>query len=424
MNKTYEIDSGNFVYMDSNNISQIEKDIYSPTDLNYSNIPNNKFYCYSNNDIYIPNYVNENISTKTTPNFYNKPKLKRNRSYKGKINLLKLESDEYLNKLDKTLNDIEINRNNLDMDKILNAPNQNSNNNNDIENKKYFLLNDNKINDIKYEIDNLQSKYIALSNDNIMLKEDIYRLTDINKNLEREIDTQRKHNLFLVEENSNINEQNMNLKDKINNANSQINLIKSNINKYKKVDLMRDKIYYKDLQLKKEYNYKKLMEDKNKFEIDIKLLKEKFILLEDKNNKISNELNLLKNAQDNKLNDLENQVTEVLKEINNLKNENIKIQKENNSLKIKFSEINEEKNNYCRLYNYQKVLNNNLKKEISNIKQDFEEYKTESIIAKNENIKKNKMKKEKNNLKKEIISNLKKKINDYKEMQMKYKYID
>ena len=208
MNKTYELECGNYPYFD-NNISQNIKELYSPVDLNYSNIPNNKFYCYSSNDLYVPNVINnKNICAKTMPNFYNKPKVKRNNSYIGKINLLKKQSDEYLNNLDKTLNDIDMNRNNINVDKILNISNQNNIINNIKENKKYYLLDDNEINEIQYEIDKLQSKYITLSNDNIMLKEDIYRIADINKNLEREIENQRKHNLSLVEENSNIKRKN------------------------------------------------------------------------------------------------------------------------------------------------------------------------------------------------------------------------
>lgn len=77
-----------------------------------------------------------------------------------------------------------------------------------------------------------------------MIKEDIYRLAGINKILEREIENQRKHNLSLVEENSNINQQNINLNQKINNVKNQINIIGNNINQYKKADLMKDKIYY------------------------------------------------------------------------------------------------------------------------------------------------------------------------------------
>ena len=426
MNKTYEIISkDSIIDLETNYTPKIEPGNYSQIDLN-NNQNSHNFY-YSNNDIYDSNFINyNNISTKTTPNFYNKPKIKKNNSYiEGNINLLKREGEEFLDNLDKSMNDIIINRSNINMDKIIDISNQNNSNNNESVNKaKYFLLNANDENDIKYEIENLQSKYITLSNDNIMLKEDIYRLTDINKNLEREIDNQRKHNLSLAEENDNINKQNIDLNNKINNTNNQINLIRNNLNKYKKADIMRDKIYYKDLQMKQDYDYKKLNENKCNLEVDYRLLKEKYSLLEEKNNEISKKLNLLKKLQDNKLNELETKITEVLKVINNLKNENIEIQKENNLLNDKLLEIENEKNNYCKIYSKQKTLNNNLKKKIEDIKEDFNEYKKESIIAKKENNDKKRAKKEKHNLKKEIISDLQKRINNYKEMQNKYRNID
>ena len=188
-----------------------------------------------------------------------------------------------------------------------------------------------------------------------MIKEDIFRLTDINKNLEREIVNQRKHNLSLVEENTNINNQNINLNNKINNANKKINYIKSNSSKYTKFNLIRDKVFYKDKQLKQEYDYKKLIENKNKLEIDMNLLKEKYEILKDKNDKISKELDLLKKVQENKLNDLDNKIADALKKINELKDENISIKMENTKLNEQFLEIMKEKEKYYKLYKEQKI---------------------------------------------------------------------
>ena len=43
-------------------------------------------------------------------------------------------------------------------------------------------------------------------------------------------------------------------------------------------------------------------------------------------------------------------------------------------------EIESEKNNYCKIYNKQKALNNNLKKKIDEIKEDFNDYKKNLVL--------------------------------------------
>ena len=63
--------------------------------------------------------------------------------------------------------------------------------------------------------------------------------------------------------------------------------MEANCKVYKKSDIVKGKIYYKNLELKKEYDYNKLCNKKNKLEEDFYLLKEKYSSLEEKNKILS-----------------------------------------------------------------------------------------------------------------------------------------
>ena len=56
-------------------------------------------------------------------------------------------------------------------------------------------------------------------------------------------------------------------------------------------------------------------EKKNKLDVDYNLLKEQYSTLEEKNNKTSEELKIVKELQEKKLNELDNKLAEILKEI-------------------------------------------------------------------------------------------------------------
>ena len=402
MQNSYEIIPNNYnSYYSKNAYTEYE------TKHNIPNMKHNNHFNYSRNNYDL--YFNNCPYSKTTPNFYNKNRYTR---HNEKINIIKKEGEEYLDELNKTMNDINKNRNNINLEKILNITN---NNNQAYENG--FNNDENK--ELEYEIEEMKSKCLALSNDNIMLKEDIYRFNNINRNIENEIINQRKYNLSLVEQNTNINNQNIALKEKINESRKKIDIMEANCKVYKKSDIVKGKIYYKNLELKKEYDYNKLCNKKNKLEEDFYLLKEKYSSLEEKNNFLSKELNELKAIQDNKLSDLENKISEISEIVGVLKEENTSLKSENKTLRNSIVEINNDRENYEIMFNEQKMINDNLSGKIKGINKELEKIKMENMIE-NNNIRKKE--KEKNNFKKDLIFDFQRRINEYKNMQLRYEY--
>ena len=101
----------------------------------------------------------------------------------NKTNQCYTQRDNYSNIITKILknnNNQNININNI-------PPTYNN------KSKYYYLLNNNNNNNInnnnllEHQLKQLQLNYIALKNDNIIFKEDINKLMDINKKLEKEL---------------------------------------------------------------------------------------------------------------------------------------------------------------------------------------------------------------------------------------------
>ena len=121
MKMTYEIvPNNNNNFLDN---EKFQKEIYSPYELNYNN----------NHNENITNNINQETSSlnnnkyegQLAPNLFENNKLKNNK-IKRKTN----EEDQikYIEDLNKTVNDIMLNRNNININKILNIPSNNNNN--------------------------------------------------------------------------------------------------------------------------------------------------------------------------------------------------------------------------------------------------------------------------------------------------------
>ena len=285
---------------------------------------------------------------------------------------------------------------------------------------------------IENELSDLKLKYITLKNDNIIFKEDIFRISEINKNLEREIDIQRKHNLSLAHENSKLNETNISLNNKINDTISKLALYRQNSDNYinnisnnsslgcysNGYNIIKSEVFYRDRMLKQNYEFNKLNSEKNRLEIDYHLLVDKFNKLKLLNSKKENELNILKEKQDIKLNEIENKINEFMVGIKKLKNENLCLEKENNEFKNQLSKIIRDKEDVVKNYKNQSIINSDLNKEIENIKNLVMMYKNEIKIENERKSDTNKKRKNVINNKKKIIQEFQDKIKKYKELQV------
>ena len=63
-------------------------------------------------------------------------------------------------------------------------------------------------NNIEYKISQIKSELASINSDNLMMKEDIYKYTDMNKYIENEIIIQKEHNETLLNKNQNLIQEN------------------------------------------------------------------------------------------------------------------------------------------------------------------------------------------------------------------------
>ena len=277
-------------------------------------------------------------------------------------------------------------------------------------------INDIQLNDnsslIQNELHSLKLDYTTLNNDNIILREDINKLYESNKHLERSLDEERSHNYELAKQNDILNNERRNLYLKIDEANKKIAQIKS-LSK-KEAELMNRQIFYEDELNKKEYKYNLLLDKNNKLNEEYNLLNDKYIKLQEKNEEDENELNEIKLEQQEKINKIEKQMNILFDEINNLKKENKELKNENDIYINKIMNKEKEKEEYYNKYKEQKIINEMLTKENNEIKQNLLEHKKFLNKMENQEIIKEKIKRNNSENKIRIIQDLQNKIQRYK----------
>ena len=332
------------------------------------------------------NYLNENPSTNNNFNYLTSSNIYTNRTFKNS------NQTSYNN----TYSNFHLNLSSHfpDLDYI-----------NDIQ------LNDNS-SLIQNELHSLKLDYTTLNNDNIILREDINKLYELNKHLERSLDEERSHNYELAKQNDILNNERRNLYLKIDEANKKIAQIKS-LSK-KEAELMNRQIFYEDELNKKEYKYNLLLDKDNKLNEEYNLLNDKYIKLQEKNEEDENELNEIKLEQEEKINKIEKQMNILFDEINNLKKENKELKNENDIYKNKIINKEKEKEEYYNKYKEQKIINEMLTKENNEIKQNLLEHKKFLNKMENQEIIKEKIKRNNSENKIRIIQDLQNKIQRYK----------
>ena len=276
----------------------------------------------------------------------------------------------------------------------------------------YNLSYDHDNTSIQNEFQSLRLNYTTLNNDNIILREDINKLYELNKHLENSLNEERSHNYELAKQNDILNNERINLYNKINEANKKISEIKSL--SLHEAELMNKQNFLEDEINKKDIKCNLILEQNNKLNAEYDLLNEKYLKLQEKNAQDKKELNDIKFEQDEKLLNIEKQMNMLLEEIKNLKKENNELKQENDLYKNKIVNKEKEKEEYFNKYNEQKIINEILTKENAEIKMNLLE--NEKYLEKKENqeLIKEKIRKNNSEHKLRIIQDLQNKIQRYK----------
>ena len=425
-------DVNNFENDDEKNLNIIEsiknrklisiKTLSHINDNETNNLNNN-----NNNDIYNENNnnnnfeINNNNNNNKSYNFdLNNNNNNINKSFQTaplsptKNELLFL--NDKINTLDQTINNI--NNQNKNISNILSKllQNNNINNNNNILNQTSSSDPNKNVPFLEHQISNLKTQQNSLITDNIIFREDIIRLNDINAHLEQEIHNQIIKNKELAQCNEKINNENCYLNSLIENTYLKINnnVSNNNIN----IDVIRNienEINVSNEKINKIKNdYKNLREKKAEIEINLNLLNDKYEKLIKKFACNKNKLNDLNCVQKEKINEIENNINVIINNTNEIKKSNNDFIEKNENLRKNIFNNENEKNNYEINYNEIKNKNILLEKELNEIKEEFFKFKEDVRIR---NLKKIEEEERKKNIienKKKMISELERKINNFR----------
>jgi len=333
----------------------------------------------------------------------------------NKVRLLEEKSFQNTQKLEEIrINKEANNKNNINMNgnpiyNNLNNLNATNNNINDMNMTTVSYLPDAEIEKIKQEANTIKS-------DNIIFREDINRLTDINHHLENELIEQRNRNIELANENEQICQEKMKLEMALKEAKEIID--KNKLGEKNLESFYNEKLMMQNKMRDNENDLRKAMEEKNKYEIDFKVLQEKFCELNDKYSKINDEYSNSKKTHDEEVNKIESKIDKLMREIERLQNENNGLRQDNERQRIEISSLGSQRDNYREKYEEQKNKNDLLSGKIADIENDFRNLLKEKDCQNMNRYKQDEYKRNKSETKAKIINELQARIQNYRNQRM------
>ena len=286
----------------------------------------------------------------------------------------------------------------------------------------------NSINNFQFSPKNIMSpeallmkeKQDILQSDNIIMKEDISRLSEMNQNLENEVAQNRETITQLQSENQKLIEENLKLKTVLKDydGNNYTKLYMSGqITKDEFLQKYFDEKYFLVNKIKKmEKNLDISQKEKMQYEIDYKVLTTKYDEIIKKYEKSNFELINSRQIHDNELYNIDNKINDLSKEVEKLQNENYELRREIEIQRNNLNSVAKEKDMIKERYEQQKYENDLLNKKIFEVEKGYsdmireKEYEKYFKKEKEENGKN----KNKNETKNKIAQELHDKIQKYR----------
>ena len=428
---------------------------------NNQNYNVNKSFPIINNSISQSQFLNNEMNKEGKENNYNlneesNIKLMRNRSGNLKINKNMNKSYDLgrnrnnniseimKNSLQNDNNYININENLPENDKTIQTLEQTLK---ELENKKLEIENkiyderininnaneinpNNSINNFHFAPKNIMSPEVLLmkerqdilKSDNIIMKEDINRLSELNQNLENEVAQNRETISQLQSDNQKLTEENLKLKTVLKDydGNNYTKLyISGQITKDEFLQKYFDEKYFLTNKIKEiEKNCELLKKEKTQYEVDYKVLSTKYDEIIKKYERNNLELINTRQLHDNELYNIDNKIDELSKEVERLQNENYELRKEIETQRNSLNSLVKERDMMKERYDEQKYENDLLNKKIFEVEKGYSDALKEKdyeIYFKKEKEENNKNKSETRN---KIAQELHSKIQKYRKERL------
>ena len=293
------------------------------------------------------------------------------------------------------------------------------NTNNDFNNNE---LSDSKIMNQQVpdaEVEKIKQEQATLKSDNIIFREDINRLTDLNQHLESELVEQRNRNIELANENEQITQEKSKIEKELKTALETIEKIKlkeSSLEQY-----YNERLMLQNRMRDNETELKKITEEKSKYEIDFKVLQARYNELQLKNEKITEEYNENKKKHEDEFIKIEQKIEILTKEIEKLQNENGLLRGDNEKKGNEINNISMQRDNFKEKFEEEKRRNELLSEKIEEIENEFRNLQNDKNEEMLNRYKLEEIKKYKYENKNKIISELQTRIQKYKNQRLMMK---
>mgnify|MGYP002626361324 CR=1 FL=1 len=412
-----------------NNINNNNINIFNNNNLNKQNLSEIKPYEHiPSYQIRSENQRNINLNTNNIIGYTNNMNRSNNdfndsrmtnpqeikiKELENKVKFLEEKSFENTQRLEEIrINKETISNNNNNLNATINTNNNNNNMNYGNNNVTISYLPD-------AEVEKIKQEQATLKSDNIIFREDINRLTDLNQHLENELIEQRNRNIELANENEQLSQEKSKIEKELKTALETIDKIKlkeTSLEQY-----YNERLMLQNKMRENENDLKKTLEEKNKYEIDFKVLQARFNELQIKHEKINEEYNNNKKKHDEEIIKIDEKIDVLTKEIE-------KLQKENNNLRLdnekKVNDINSislQRDNFKEKFEEEKRKNEMLCEKIGEIENEFRMLQNDKNKEMMNKYKMEENKKNRYETKTKIINELQTRIQNYKNQRLMMK---
>ena len=371
---------------------------------------NNSYIKMNNNNSYINNNRNMTINNSNDEiNNFSKiinPQEIKIKELENKIKFLEEKSFENQQKLE----EIRVNKDTTVSSNLNNINGNNTNNN---------MMNMNNVT-VSYlpdpEVEKIKQEQATLKSDNIIFREDINRLTDINHHLENELIEQRNRNIELANENEQLMQEKAKIEKDLKEARETIE--KTKLNETSLEQYYNERLMLQNRMRDNENELRKAIEEKSKYEIDFKVLQSRFTELQNKYDKINDEYNNSKQIHDDEFNKIEDKIDKLTREIEKLQGENNGLRQDNERQRVEINTLGAQRDSYREKYEEQKNKNDLLCGKISEIENEFRSLQKDKNNEMMSKCKMDENRRNRNESKTKIINELQQRIQNYRNQRM------
>lgn len=218
---------------------------------------------------------------------------------------------------------------------------------------------------IDYEYERLKQESATLKSDNIIFREDINRLSDINRHLEEELQRQRNRNLDLAAENERLAQEKIQIKTEVDKHNENLSRLK--IQDHNIMEQMNQRFMLENRIRDLENENRGLRDEKQKFEVEFRVLSERHNELKKNFDANEGELNYIKVKQAEEVNNIESKLDKMAKEMDFLQRENNNLRLNEERLRQEILTIEKSRDTYRDKYQDYKSKNNLLNAKLAEV---------------------------------------------------------